>query len=418
VNFIDIFAGAGGLSEGFIRQGFKPIAHVEMNKDAVLTLKTRAVYHFLKNKNNLQIYNQYLVGKITQEDFYKNYPDLDNIVIQEEISDQTIDTIFSTIDSNLIKDNQGKVDLLIGGPPCQAYSLVGRARDPYGKEHDPRNYLYRQYIKFLKKYQPKMFIFENVPGILTAGKGELFKDIKMYMDESGYNIEAKTLDASTFGVLQKRMRVILIGCRKEFEFNYPKFKELIHNYTVKDLLCDLPALEPGESMEIGEYKENPNDYLTNFKIRNKKDMLTQHITRPHNDRDREIYKEVIMKWEQENKRLKYNELPEKLQTHNNKKAFLDRFKVVAANQPFSHTMVAHISKDGHYYIHPDIKQLRSLSVREAARIQSFPDNYFFEGSRTAAFTQIGNAVPPLMSEALALKIKEMLNETRVKDASY
>lgn len=410
MNFIDIFAGAGGLSEGFIRQGFKPVAHVEMNKDAVLTLKTRTVYHYLKKINRLEIYNQYLLGEITQDDLYKNYPDINNVVIQDEISDETIDSIFKTIDANLERMDQSNVDLLIGGPPCQAYSLVGRARDPYGKEHDPRNFLYKQYVKFLNKYKPKMFIFENVPGILTAGKGELFLDIKKYMHDAGYNIEAKTLDASHFGVLQKRMRVILIGWHKETNLSYPVFENIIHNYQVNDLLDDLPELEPGQSMKNGKYKGDVNKYLLGFKIRDNCDTLTQHIARPHNENDREIYREVINKWDNENKRLKYNELPDKLQTHKNKKSFLDRYKVVAADKSYTHTMVAHIAKDGHYYIHPDIKQLRSISVREAARIQSFPDNYFFEGSRTAAFTQIGNAVPPLMSEALASKLKEMLNK--------
>ena len=136
------------------------------------------------------------------------------------------------------------------------------------------------------------------------------------------------------------------------------------------------------------------------------DFTTQHITRNHNERDLEIYSIAIDKWVNKKERLKYNDLPERLQTHNNTKAFLDRYKVV---DPLghSHTVVAHISKDGHYYIYPDLKQIRSISVREAARIQSFPDDYFFEGGRTAAFKQIGNAVPPLMAQALARVIADL-----------
>ena len=138
--------------------------------------------------------------------------------------------------------------------------------------------------------------------------------------------------------------------------------------------------------------------------------MTLHQARPNQERDRKIYRQVIEAWNDGQKRLNYTELPEELCTHNNRTAFLDRFKVVAKDMPYAQTMVAHISKDGHYFIHPDIKQARSISVREAARIQSFPDDYFFEGGRTAAFLQIGNAVPPLLASAIAKKLKEQLTE--------
>ena len=138
--------------------------------------------------------------------------------------------------------------------------------------------------------------------------------------------------------------------------------------------------------------------------------MTWHVARTHIERDRKIYREVIAAWFNEKKRIKYTDLPDELCTHRNRNAFLDRFKVVASDMPACHTMMAHISKDGHYFIHPDIEQARSITVREAARIQSFPDDFYFEGSRTAAFTQIGNAVPPLMAKGIAEKIKEMLEK--------
>jgi DNA (cytosine-5)-methyltransferase 1 len=134
------------------------------------------------------------------------------------------------------------------------------------------------------------------------------------------------------------------------------------------------------------------------------------MCRKHNERDREIYKLAISAWHDGHRRLKYTDLPEKLCTHKNKESFLDRFKVLAPDIACSHTMIAHISKDGHHFIHPDINQCRSISVREAARIQSFSDNYYFEGPRTAKFVQIGNAVPPIMAKGIAGKIKEILEQ--------
>ena len=154
-------------------------------------------------------------------------------------------------------------------------------------------------------------------------------------------------------------------------------------------------------MKIAKYTMPINEYQKKVEARNGVDFVTQHITRNHNERDLEIYSIAVEKWMNDKARLKYNDLPKRLQTHNNTSTFLDRYKVV---DPYghSHTMVAHIAKDGHYYIYPDKKQVRSISVREAARIQSFPDDYFFEGGRnSAAFKQIGNAVPPLMAHAIA-----------------
>jgi len=173
-----------------------------------------------------------------------------------------------------------------------------------------------------------------------------------------------------------------------------------------DLLNDLPSIYPGEKKNV--YATNPTEYLEKTGIRTQDDILTWHEARPNLERDRKIYCCVIKAWNENKTRLKYTDLPKELCTHKNRKSFLDRFKVVASNLDYSQTMVAHISKDGHYFIHPDIKQARSISVREAARIQSFPDNYYFEGGRTAAFLQIGNAVPPLMSGAIAIALKEQL----------
>lgn len=404
--FIDLFAGAGGLSEGFIRQGFKPIAHIEMDKDACYTLKTRISYHYLKNNNKINIYINYLKGDITREQLYKEVPEsLLNTVINEEITGKSMKDIFSKIDASLKQNSKKKIDIIIGGPPCQAYSLVGRSRDENRMKNDERNYLYRLYGGFLNKYKPHIFIFENVPGLKTAENGKHLKNIKVYFKRLGYKLEGKILNAINFGVLQKRRRLIIIGWKKELNLKYPEFVKVNYEATINDIFSDLEPLKPGENAGRFNYYKEINDYLKKTEIRNGINFYTQHITRPHNENDLEIYSLAIDKWNKNKERLKYTDVPLKNQTQNNLTSFLDRFKVVNKDG-LSHTMVAHISKDGHYYIHPDKKQLRSISVREAARIQSFPDDYFFEGSRTSSFKQIGNAVPPIMADYLAKTIKK------------
>lgn len=404
LNYIDLFAGAGGLSEGFIREGFKAIAHVEMNKEACDTLKTRLAFHHLTETKNLDTYYDYLNSKITRDQLWKSIPqEIIDSVINDEISKKTIDNIFTSIDEQL---DGKKVDVIIGGPPCQAYSLVGRSRDPNKMEGDKRNYLFRHYAEFLVKYKPKYFVFENVLGLLTAGNQKYLNEMLELFQQIGYSAKYKTLNAEDYGVLQKRRRVVIIGKKGKANFKFPEIEKLSNKWQVKkDLFTDLPVLKPGQEMHIAKYTTKVlNDYQIATEIRNGIDYTTQHITRNHNARDLEIYSIAIDKWLNDKERLKYNDIPKKLQTHNNTTAFLDRYKVVDPNG-HSHTVVAHISKDGHYYIYPDKNQIRSISVREAARIQSFPDDYFFEGGRTAAFKQIGNAVPPLMAKEIASKIK-------------
>ena len=409
LNYIDLFAGAGGLSEGFVRAGFNPIAHVEMNKDACDTLKTRTAYHWLKKNGKESIYYDYLKSETkNKEEFWKTHipSNIINSVINTEISKETLPDIFKKIDSELGKN---KIDLIIGGPPCQAYSVAGRARKDMSD--DPRNFLYKYYVEFLIKYQPKMFVFENVLGILSAKNGDFLNDIFKAVREAGYELATppnKYLNAKDFGVLQDRKRVIIIGWKKELNLSYPEFETKENNFEIlKDLFSDLKPLKNGQgTLNAISYAKPITAYLEQAKIRNGLDFITQHIARPNNENDLEIYRIAVNEWN-EGKRLNYAHLPERLIKHSNTKSFTNRFQVVNG-QGVSHTVVAHIAMDGHYYIHPDKKQNRSITVREAARIQSFPDDYFFEGSRTAAFKQIGNAVPPLMAEKIAEKIKEMI----------
>lgn len=411
--FIEVFSGAGGLSEGFVRAGFEGIAHVEMNKDACLTLETRAIYHYLKGKNKLGIYKQYLQGFITRNELIENFgipKEVLKSVINKEISDKTIESIFQSIDERLLGRSP---DLLIGGPPCQAYSIVGRARDPNKMKEDPRNHLYLYYVEFLKKYQPKVFVFENVPGILSANNGSQLGKIFDAIKAVGYNVEYKVLNSKNFNVLQDRKRVIIIGSRVDLDFQYPDFKEKDLSDSKKgfgELYRDLKFLNHGEGImgAVDYANDTISDYLKESKIRTEEDeFVTQHIVRPNNENDLQIYR-LAVELKSKGKNLNYrDDVPQHLKKHKNESSFLNRFKVVAEDN-LSQTVVAHIAMDGHYFIHPDIKQNRSISIREAARIQSFPDNYFFEGSRTAAFKQIGNAVPPLLAEGIAKQILKKL----------
>ena len=405
LTYIDLFAGAGGLSEGFIRNGFNPIAHVEMNKDACDTLKTRAAFHHLKENKEINIYYDYLKGKISRQELWNKVPsNLIESVINKEISTETLPFIFNKIDTEL---RGKKVDLVIGGPPCQAYSVAGRARK--NMADDPRNHLYLHYVEFLKRYNPKMFVFENVPGILSASNGIYLDKIFETVKAAGYELEKSVLNAKNFGVLQDRKRVIIIGWKRELGFKYPHYEVKENNFEIlKHLFSDLPKIKSGEGeWNVTKYAKRTNSYLESTGIRNGIDFTTQHIARFNNENDLEIYRIAVEKWTKEGKRLNYAELPSRLIKHSNTSTFSNRFQVVN-HKGVSHTVVAHICADGHYYIHPDIAQNRSITVREAARIQSFPDDYFFESSRTAAFKQIGNAVPVLMAEGIAKKIKEML----------
>ncbi|UUD36106.1 DNA cytosine methyltransferase [Mycoplasmopsis citelli] len=405
LKIIDVFSGAGGLTEGFRQNKFEFICHIEMDKDACSSLKLRNIYYYLKEKRKLSLYYKYISGRISKDYLYSFVPEeATKNILNNEISKETMTSIFDFIDLNLKGE---EIDGIIGGPPCQAYSTIGRAANKSKKAGDKRVYLYKYYLDFLNKYKPKFFIFENVKGLLSfkdLSEELLLPKIINEFNKSGYETDYKIIDASDFGVPQKRERLFLVGYRKDLSFNKSFFeyldKENEKAPNLKELFEDLPQIKSGSSSD--EYSKDSSSDFVNKYIRNKKDVLTQHNSRINNKNDLKIY-ELVLKAKQQGKNLKYVDIPNKFQTHSNKSSFLDRYKSLDYSS-VSHTVVAHISKDGHYYIHPDLNQNRSITVREAARIQGFPDNFYFENSRTSAFQQIGNAVPPILSQKIAKSI--------------
>ena len=201
-------------------------------------------------------------------------------------------------------------------------------------------------------------------------------------------------------------------------FDYPdiyKYKKEFKDLSTLAAIGDLPKIQHnhGKLGDILEYPKCKKDELSNYQqyIRDERIGVLSHQSRMHNERDLRIYRLAINK-SQKGEKLRYTDIPKEDRTHKNEKSFLDRFKVHGESE-IPHTILAHLAKDGHYNIHPDIDQCRSLTVREAARIQTFPDNYVFEGPRGAQFTQVGNAVPPLMSQSIAKAVKDILNNQSI-----
>ncbi|QIM46753.1 DNA (cytosine-5-)-methyltransferase [Streptococcus ruminicola] len=401
MNIIDLFSGAGGLTEGFRNSNFNILGHVEKDTSASKTLMLREAYHYLKSQKKLLLYKSFMNREISLEELFLKVPkEVLDKTINLEINDQNLSNIFNYFDNFL-----GNVDGIIGGPPCQAYSTIGRARNAGKKDSDGRIYLYKYYIKFLKRYNPKFFVFENVKGLLSFkdSTGEkLLPKMEMEFLEAGYSIEYKILNTKDFGVPQSRERLIIFGVQKKYKGAtnnfFEQLEELVEpEVSVRSAFKDLPFLTSGE--ENNFYLPISNEYIVKYFRQDDNLPLTQNISRKNNSNDLKIY-HLVAKAKSRGKNLKYDELDTTLQTHRHTDKFLDRFKALSWDSP-SHTIVAHIAKDGHHYIHPDIKQNRSITVREAARLQGFPDNYYFLDSRTSAFTQIGNAVPPIFSRKIA-----------------
>lgn len=395
-NFIDLFAGCGGLSEGFYKQGYNALAHVEIDHAACETLKTRMRYY--------------------------GYKDVDKAVLEADItSEDIVEKIAQAVGDN-------DVDLIIGGPPCQSFSTLGKAKDDNNMQDDPRNYLFENYVKVLNHFKPKFFVFENVTGLLdTKIKGKRIFNVILSSLREEYKVldseEKIVLNATNYGVPQDRKRVILLGVRKDINVDpedvynsivkthyLPEDDENIRKgkikyVSVREAIGDLPFIHQGEGKKIIEY-ENSYESCTEYvkRIRSKNSTyLMDHVARKNNEKDVERYR--VMAENHWNFLQLLENRPDL--GHEKKRVFFNSYKVQWWDLP-SKTIIAHLYKDGNQFIHPDSLQGRSITVREAARLQSFPDDFVFEGSRTDQFKQIGNAVPPLLAEAVAKGIRTIL----------
>lgn len=506
IPIIDLFAGPGGLGEGFTsvvdktgNRFFRIALSIERDEFAHKTLTLRSFLRQFPYKKLPAEYYQFVKGELKDiEDLYSLYPKEVEAAKHEAWRFSLGDAKdHDLIDSRIKEALKGeKKFVLIGGPPCQAYSLVGRARrqekEGLNKE-DERVYLYREYYRILAVHQPAVFIMENVKGLLSSKVenesvfNQLLNDLKKPVEsyrklhgkkklpdsKYGYKIYSLVkkrnvkdlfdqeyepsdfiIRTEEYGIPQTRHRVILLGIREDINTEPDILNPISEKITVADVLTGLPSLRSGLSKEKDGKKEWKNaveeimysglikqldtdiwelmkktakaisiprkdrgsifvesdvtvNYQPDWYLDVKLNGVANHETRSHIKMDLWRYLFVSCFGNLRGRSPKLAEFPILLlPEHKNAKSgdFANRFMVQLWNEP-SKTITSHISKDGHYFIHPDSRQCRSLTVREAARIQTFPDNYFFCGPRTQQFHQVGNAVPPLLAKQVADVLK-------------
>jgi len=403
-NMVDLFAGCGGLTDGFKQHGgFNTAASVEWDKNACKTL----------------------IGRLKDKWGYEN---AEKLVIQFDI--QRTDELLNGYDDNYygkseglrsLVSSSGGCDIVIGGPPCQAYSVAGRIRDEHGMEKDYRNYLFESYLKTIEGLgHPKIIVFENVPGMLSAAPGgiSIINRVNKAFNDAGYDIindirGNALFNVADFGVPQNRKRVILIGLNKKiYGKETSKFLKSIYQnihsladenkMTVQDALNGMDEFKPCKKEKVingRRYSHEPQSGKFN-----------NSIPRYHNRRDISIFK--LLAEDIENGINKYSSMKELMKLYTEKtgkESFVHKYHVLKKNKQ-SNTIPAHLYKDGLRHIHPDSKQARTITVRESARLQSFPDDFNFEGSMGAQYKMIGNAVPPKFGLILAKVIYKILKD--------
>lgn len=407
INIIDLFAGCGGLSDGFAQtNNYHTIAAVEWDKAPIECLR-----HRMKTKWKMSDADE----RIMRFDMQRT---------DELLNGWENDNEYGTSKGlkYYVNNDGGQVDVIIGGPPCQAYSIAGRVRDANGMKDDYRNYLFESYLEVVKEFKPKAFVFENVPGILSArpGNGELVVDkIKKAFDDAGYvlleDLRNAIIDMTEYGIPQNRKRIIILGLKKK-EYGEKKSAELLEQFyyhllpkhkvkdkvTVREAIGDLPKLYPLPKGKVERL--NGKKYSHTFsdgKIKN-------HQPRYHSARDIKTFnllcKDIASG---ENKYTSTGALKRLYTEITGKESNVHKFYVLRWDEP-SNLIPAHLFKDGLRHIHPDPEQARSITVREAARLQTFDDDFEFISNSNLDYKMIGNAVPPKFAKIIAETVKELL----------